>query len=190
MKRDTLEQLLDWCIERQVSLALEGQQLKVYGQPGAMTPELLEAIRARKPELLDWLRRQQRGSTAQAAVAALQPVPRDGTRHPLSYAQQRVWFIDRFEGSVHYNMAGAFRLRGAFDTALASQALRMVVERHEVLRTTFHEGEDGPWQRAGSADGFALAVSDLSTLDPAAQEEAVQAAMAADAAQPFDLRRS
>jgi len=187
MKRDTLEQLLDWCIERQVSLALEGEQLKVYGQPGAMTPELVDAIRARKPELLDWLRQQQRGSTGQAAAAALQPVPRDGARYPLSYAQQRVWFIDRFEGSVHYNMAGAFRLSGSFDTALANEALRTVVARHEVLRTTFHEGEEGPWQLVGNGDDFVLAVSDLSGMEADAQEQAVQAALAADAAKPFDL---
>src|SRR5262249_55583052 len=59
-------------------------------------------------------------------------------RLPLSYAQQRLWFIDRLEGgSAHYNIAAAMRLRGALEAGALERALRTVVTRHEALRTVF-----------------------------------------------------
>ena len=70
---------------------------------------------------------------------------RDGL--PLSYAQQRLWFIDRLEGgSSQYNISGAARVRGALDRNALAEALRTILERHESLRTNFREdgGKSGP----------------------------------------------
>ncbi|WP_284192698.1 AMP-binding protein, partial [Vibrio zhanjiangensis] len=60
------------------------------------------------------------------------------TALPLSYAQQRLWFIDRLEGgSVHYNMPGALRLSGKLDIAALEQSFKALYHRHESLRTCF-----------------------------------------------------
>ena len=56
---------------------------------------------------------------------------------PLSYSQERLWFIDQLEGSVQYHMPAAFQLTGTLNTATLANALRTIVNRHEVLRTVF-----------------------------------------------------
>ncbi|HVR06603.1 MAG TPA: SDR family NAD(P)-dependent oxidoreductase, partial [Thermoanaerobaculia bacterium] len=66
---------------------------------------------------------------------------------PLSFAQERLWFLDRLEpGSVAYNMPGAVRLSGPLEVSFLAASLRALVERHESLRTTFHDGALEPVQ--------------------------------------------
>ncbi|TKS96293.1 non-ribosomal peptide synthetase [Streptomyces lasalocidi] len=77
----------------------------------------------------------------------LRPQPRP-ERLPLSYAQQRLWFIHRFEGpSATYNIALALRMRGTLDASALRRAVHDVVERHESLRTVFGEADGQPYQR-------------------------------------------
>src|SRR5688500_2739660 len=72
------------------------------------------------------------------------PVERGG-RLPLSFAQERLWFIDRLEpGSAVYNMPMAWRLEGALDEAALQRSLGEIVRRHEVLRTVFAEVDGSP----------------------------------------------
>ncbi|XTZ13627.1 amino acid adenylation domain-containing protein [Micromonospora echinospora] len=67
---------------------------------------------------------------------------------PLSYAQRRIWFINRFEGqSSTYNIPLQLRFTGSLDTAALRSAFRDVMTRHEVLRTVFGEADGEPFQR-------------------------------------------
>ncbi|MBV6325446.1 non-ribosomal peptide synthetase [Duganella violaceipulchra] len=109
---------------------------------------------------------------------------------PLSWAQQRLWFLARLDpaGSMAYHMPAALRLRGALERAVLQATLDRVVARHESLRTSFADGADGPVQRIGAADsGFALAWRDLRGLGGQEQEAAVARIGADEACQPFDL---
>ncbi|MFD5825057.1 non-ribosomal peptide synthase/polyketide synthase [Lentzea sp. NPDC060358] len=82
---------------------------------------------------------------ARAGVRAITPRPE---RLPLSYAQQRLWFMHKLEGpSPTYNIRGAMRMEGELDRDALRQALVDVVTRHETLRTLFGEDTDGPFQR-------------------------------------------
>ena len=88
------------------------------------------------------------------------------TKISLSYGQRRLWTLDRIEQSAAtYNMPIALRLRGTIDTKALAQALRLIVERHESLRTLIVESESG--QPVGMvaetpAAQELLAVTDLS----------------------------
>ena len=76
-------------------------------------------------------------------IPALVPVERDGTALPLSYAQERLWFLAQLEGaSTTYTIPGAVEISGNLDIAALQQAIDTLVDRHESLRTTFptHEG--------------------------------------------------
>jgi amino acid adenylation domain-containing protein/non-ribosomal peptide synthase protein (TIGR01720 family) len=114
-----------------------------------------------------------------------------GAALPLSYAQQRLWFLQQLEpDSAAYNIASALRLAGQLDRPALEAAFQALVERHEVLRTTFagDDGDDGAvHQRIAAQAGVSLAVRDLRGVPP--QERLAQAhQMAAyEAARPFDL---
>lgn len=77
---------------------------------------------------------------AAAAIAAA-PVME---RYPLTHAQERMWLLSQLEDASHaYHISGALRLKGRPDTTAVQQALFMVIDRHESLRTIFHEEEGG-----------------------------------------------
>ncbi|UDM53201.1 non-ribosomal peptide synthetase [Cupriavidus sp. MP-37] len=121
---------------------------------------------------------------AEPAAAPAAPVP---AAAPLSFSQQRLWFLLQYEpGSTAYNQTRAFVLQGALDRRALQAALRAVVARHPALRTRFvaDDGAPGtlPRQVVEPAPAFALAEAPL-----AAGPEALQACIDAEAARPFDL---
>jgi len=122
------------------------------------------------------------GPTLVAGVAAA----------PLSFAQQRLWFLDRLEpGSAAYNLPALMRLAGPLRPEVLALALAEVVRRHAALRTTFEvpEGAADPVQVVHPLAGWNLPLLDLSALPPAQREaEAVRQAVA-EASRPFDLQR-
>ncbi|HEX2203309.1 MAG TPA: amino acid adenylation domain-containing protein, partial [Longimicrobium sp.] len=121
------------------------------------------------------------------AVVSLAPVARAGAL-PLSFAQERLWFLDQLErDSAFYNIPAALRLSGALDVGALERALGEVVRRHEALRTVFPEVDGAPVQAVAPFGGFALAVDDLSALGRAGREAEVRRRVAEDAARPFDL---
>ncbi len=122
-----------------------------------------------------------------ALTPALAPVPRAGDLL-LSFAQQRLWFLDQLEpGSLFNNIPTAIRLSGALDITALSRALDEIVRRHEVLRTTFSTAGGKPIQVIHPAAGVPLPVDDLSDLPADAQEDALRRHVQAEASRPFDL---
>ncbi|MGW0538412.1 amino acid adenylation domain-containing protein, partial [Streptomyces sp. NPDC003032] len=86
-----------------------------------------------------------RASAARSAVRRVEPRPE---RVPVSYVQQRLWFMNRVEGTrATYNVPLSLRLTGALDQAALTEAISDVVARHEPLRTVFGEDEQGPFQQ-------------------------------------------
>jgi amino acid adenylation domain-containing protein len=110
---------------------------------------------------------------------------------PLSFAQERLWFIDRLNpGSPVYNMPTALRLRGAFRPAVLAACLREILRRHESLRTHFEEREGIPRQVIEPVpQGFTVPLVDLSGLPPAVGRRAGHRLAREEARRPFDLAR-
>ncbi|HYG63278.1 MAG TPA: amino acid adenylation domain-containing protein [Thermoanaerobaculia bacterium] len=128
-------------------------------------------------------------SHAGSVAPPLVPVPRQGPL-PLSFAQQRLWFIDQLEpGSSLYNMPVALRLEGPLSRAVLERSLGEVVRRHETLRTVFAILDGSPVQEILPAASFELPVIDLSGLPEDGREETALALTADEAGRPFDLVR-
>ncbi|WP_280431713.1 non-ribosomal peptide synthetase [Nocardia brasiliensis] len=107
------------------------------------------------------------------ARPALEARPRP-ERMPLSYAQSRLWFINRFEpDSPAYNIPMVLRLRGPLDQDALAAALTDVVTRHESLRTIFPDEDGVPFQRV-LPTGMAGAHIDAVTVEPDGLDQAVQ----------------
>ncbi|MFJ4645801.1 amino acid adenylation domain-containing protein [Streptomyces bobili] len=100
--------------------------------------------------------------TAGAARPALAPAVRP-TRPPLSYAQRRMWVLNRLEGTAGaYHLPWTLRLTGPLDRKVLQAALNDVVARHEALRTVFPEADGEPYQRVlETAEAPLAAVGDL-----------------------------
>ncbi|HEX7242133.1 MAG TPA: amino acid adenylation domain-containing protein, partial [Longimicrobiaceae bacterium] len=109
---------------------------------------------------------------------------------PLSFAQQRLWFLDRLEpGSTAYNVPRALRLRGPLDAGVLGRVLAEIVRRHEALRTVFGEVDGGPVQTVHAAGAAPLAVVDLVGLPEDAREAQARRWVEEEARRPFDLER-
>ncbi|MCP4654143.1 MAG: amino acid adenylation domain-containing protein, partial [bacterium] len=126
-------------------------------------------------------------------LPALVPVPRKGNL-PLSFAQERLWFIDRMvtpgePGAVAYNIPAAIRLHGSLNVSLLVASLNAIVRRHESLRTTFREIDGRPVQVVAPSLEVVAPVVDLSALAQERQETRARELAAVEAARPFDLRR-
>jgi amino acid adenylation domain-containing protein len=122
-----------------------------------------------------------------AALPPVVPIARTGAP-PLSFAQERLWFIDRLEpGSAVYNIPVAWRLGGALDQAALERSLSEIVRRHEALRTVFAEVDGSPVQVIAPFGAFALPVEDLSGLGEAEREAALKERAGEEMRRPFDL---
>jgi amino acid adenylation domain-containing protein/FkbM family methyltransferase len=106
---------------------------------------------------------------------------------PLSFSQERLWFIDQLEGSVQYHMPVILRLRGLLDTSALSKALQGVVNRHEVLRTVIAEEEGSGYQQILSENSWELDITDGSTY--ASDSDKLQAYIISLTQAPFDLSK-
>jgi len=125
-----------------------------------------------------------------AAGAVEQRIPRRTTREPipLSFGQQRLWFLNQLEPeSPFYNEAKAIRLIGALDVEALRKALDKIVARHEVLRTNFVPVDGNPVQIVADSWILDLPVIDLKRCSDADRDVEVQRLLQATIERPFDL---
>src|SRR5262249_7854851 len=115
------------------------------------------------------------------------PVSRDKDL-PLSFAQQRLWFLDQYEpNSSVYNVPSALRLRGELNSSALEQSLNEIVRRHEALRTTFSMVEGEPVQVISPALRVSLSIEDLTNCPERSRQEKAQERVREEARRPFDL---
>jgi amino acid adenylation domain-containing protein len=124
------------------------------------------------------------------AAAPIVPVSRDNPL-PLSFAQQRLWFIDQFDpGSYAYNMPGAIKLEGALDVDVLERSFAEIHRRHGTLRTSFDVFEGDPIQVISPDAPFKLQLLDMSALPEADRPAFIRETGLSEAKRPFDLRES
>ena len=164
----------------------EGDQLRLRAEVGTLTPELQQKLREHKPEILKVLESEE---APRPRRPVLQAVARNGIL-PLSFAQQRLWFLDQFEpNSAVYNIPMALRLTGALDVAALQQSLNEIVRRHEAVRTGFRTVDDKPTQVIQPASALETPLVDLAERPELEREETALRLCDEEAQRPFDLKR-
>ena len=115
---------------------------------------------------------------------------RESNTFPLSFAQERLWYLDQFEpNNPVYNLSAAFRIAGRLNVDTLKQSLNEIINRHEALRTTFSSLDGQPIQIIAPARPLALPVVDLRELPEREREAQVQQLTTDAGRELFNLAR-
>ena len=141
------------------------------------------------PTIAQMAEKLRRGSQRRSAEPLISPVSRNDEL-PLSFSQQRLWFLDQLDpGNTAFNLTEAVELKGNLDVSALEATLNDLVQRHEVLRTTFHKNEKGmPVQVIAGESSFALQRIDLTDIPESSRDQEVKKRVAAEMQRPFDLQ--
>ena len=168
-----------------VGLWADGEHLRCNAPKAVLTPELSAELRDRKQDILAFL--SEANGAAYSTVRSLQRVSRDGDL-PLSFAQQRLLFLDQFEpNSALYNMSTALQVSGPLNVEALQESFNTIVSRHEVLRTTFTIVDGVPVQVIAHNRLAELNMIDLSHVSAAEREGEVLRLVKAEGSRPFNL---
>jgi amino acid adenylation domain-containing protein len=116
------------------------------------------------------------------------PAGKNTKEHPLSFAQERLWFLDRLEtGNPAYNIAFGIRIKGSLDTALLEASLQAVVQRHEALRTSFRTVNGRSLQVISPTVTIKLPSTDLASLSDEEREVNIKHISTEESRIGFDL---
>ena len=150
--------------------------------------DLAQRIASLSPEKRALLTQRLKKIRVETAQESAIPKREDPSTFPLSFAQQRMWFLDQYEpDSPFYNIAAALRLRGPLDVAALEQSLNEIVRRHEVLRAVFVTEKGHPVQVIVPELKLPLPIVDLQDLPEAEREAEALRLATEEAQQPFDL---
>lgn len=180
--RELLKELRD----NGIHIGLEGSNLKLRFDQPEVPQGLLSRLRLQKPEIIDYLR----NATATTTEDTLIPVlPSSDEGYPLSSSQYRLWMLDQLEnGLAAYNIHRQVELNGDYDVRAFTRAVYALLDRHEILRTSFRKDaahQVRQWITPGEELDFHITTTDLrGESDPMA---AARQLIAADINQPFDL---
>jgi amino acid adenylation domain-containing protein/non-ribosomal peptide synthase protein (TIGR01720 family) len=125
-------------------------------------------------------------TTRPAETSPLVPILREEDP-PLSFAQERLWLLDRLEGGAALNMAAGLHLSGDLDIPAMAAALSEVARRHEVLRTSFPAMDGIPWQAIAPPAPVLLSLVDLKGLPEGTRASEAERLRSESALAPFDL---
>ncbi|MBW4417923.1 MAG: amino acid adenylation domain-containing protein [Myxacorys californica WJT36-NPBG1] len=170
-----------------IQISVDGDKLRCNAPEGVLTSNLQREIRDRKVELVAFLHH---------AKTTLQPSefqrsPRRTSAPRLSFAQQRLWFLEQLvPGNAFYNIPTAMRLTGALNIVAVEQSFNEIVRRHETLRTRFRMQDAHPVQVIAPDIALSLPVVDLRSLRLEDQFAQVQTLAIAESQQPFDLAQA
>jgi amino acid adenylation domain-containing protein len=146
-------------------------------------------LSALEQTLLDCLLEEE-GVDVQYGPKPILSVQRPADRLPLSFGQERLWFLEQLiPGTAAYHIPEAFLIKGALNVALLERAFNEIVRRHEVLRTTFNAVNGLPSQNILKSLKLSLPLIDLRSLGDSQRDGHILRLASEQARRPFDLER-
>ena len=168
-----------------VEIVLNGDDLNVRIPKNQTTnKELIDQIRANKQAIIEVL---SNNLFVKKAHDTIHPADKSGiTFTPLSFSQERLWFIHQKEGSLQYHLTRKLLLNGSLNIAALEYAIKNVVKQHEILHTVILENDGQPYQQLIDPGSWSFQVVNLLANN---NEKAVDEAVAQQAGAAFDLER-
>ncbi|NML38920.1 amino acid adenylation domain-containing protein [Chitinophaga sp. G-6-1-13] len=149
---------------------------------------ILNKLRANKEHLVSYFSKHTPIENRSVADKGIQPYDRNVVKHvPLSFSQERLWFIDQLEGSISYHLPNILRLKGTLNREALAYAFQEIVNRHEVLRTVMTEEAGVAYQQVLDKGKWNIKVTD----DPIYKqnEKALEEYLRSLIEVPFDLQK-
>lgn len=180
----TTAQFLALLDRKHIHLQAREEHLVVNAPAGVLDDRLRAELRRRKADLLLLL-----GTAKEVSPKSpLLPVKRSG-RIPMTPTQQGIWLIDHFDpGNVAYNIPEAFLFSFSLDLELLQRSVDLLIARHEILRTSFHEEEGELYQTIAAEAHTEVGFTDLRSLSEAEATSKCRSLIREHARRPFDLR--
>ena len=178
-----IESLLIDLTDRGIEIWSEQGKLNVKAEKSLLTAEIVEVLKKSKPELLKHLNQVESSKNSVNTHQA-----EADSEAPLSFAQERLWFLEQFQGpSSTYHLQGTFKISGFLDHSLLQQSLRNIIQRHQILRTSFHELDGRAVQKTHDEVKFDIPVVDISHSSEAEHPSIIQQRLSEEVKKPFDL---
>ncbi|GAA6615701.1 aminotransferase class V-fold PLP-dependent enzyme [Scytonema sp. NUACC26] len=182
----TIKEFLSYLGSLNVKLWVEENRLRCSAPKDVLTPVIKAELAERKEDILAFIR-----NNNVALVADKQPI-RSVKRQenlPLSFAQQRLWFLVQLEpDSPFYNLPAAVRLQGQLNVEALQQSFNEIISRHEALRTNFQTKEGQAVAVIFEEKPLTLSIFDISELSASQQQAEVKQQAVQEAQKPFDLK--
>ncbi|MEG4517635.1 MULTISPECIES: amino acid adenylation domain-containing protein [unclassified Microcoleus] len=180
-----LVEFLSYLRSLDINIFVEDSRLRCNAPEGIITPELRAEISQRKAEIISFLKAANR--TSSFTPTQIVPMGRDGNL-PLSFAQQRLWFLDQLvPNNPFYNVPAALRLTGSLNFSALQQTFNEIVRRHEALRTTLAVVSGQPVQRIAAAFHLPINVVDLRNLPKESRQTEANRLTTQEAQRSFSL---
>ena len=145
-------------------LSVDGERLRINAPRGALSSALSARIAKHKKALIKFLCRAKAPLETDSSAI---PHVADDVPTPLSFAQERLWFLEQLEpGRAVYNLSRALCIDGLLQVEALEASFNRIVGRHEALRTKFVEGGGRPFQVIAPHQRLRLKAIDLSMDSP------------------------
>jgi amino acid adenylation domain-containing protein len=169
-----------------IHISVQDDRLACSAPKGILNAELTAELKARKPEILEFLRTSAHSSVSNTPIV---PAHRDGQLTP-SLAQQRLWFLEQFDqDSTAYNMPFGLRFRGVLDQDALRRGFQEVIRRHEILRTRLINVNGVPKGTVQPASDWNLEVRSLLETPALQREDELKRIVDEEVRRKFDLTR-
>ncbi|MFW0738273.1 MupA/Atu3671 family FMN-dependent luciferase-like monooxygenase [Flavobacterium sp. T12S277] len=181
-------QFLNYLAEENISVQLADDNLAISYTAEEISEVVLQQIKVRKAEIVDYLKQQQQQENKTEASIPLAPA--DLNYYPLTPSQTRSWIVSHNWGDNYaYNMSKSFQFEGELDRSALEKASQKLISRHESLRTVFAENESGEicqWIKSTEELNFKISHIDFRGQDTS--EERLVKFMKEERGIPFELQ--
>lgn len=169
-----------------VRLHLEDEKLRLNAPKGSLTAELQAELKASAPELIKLLRSMTKPD-GRTQAAPMKRVERTEWM-PLSFAQQRIWFLQQLDpASTAYNLLGVLRIEGDLNEDVLERSLKGVLLRHEALRTCFVQRDGSPYTKISDGEEWTMQRHTLKSQPDERREKALWRYVDTVVQQPYNL---
>lgn len=174
---NSLQQLLNELEALDVTVSVVDNELRCVGPAERLNDELVARLKSNRDALIEYL---EEADWQQSRSA-------DANKIPLSFAQQRLWFMQQLtgdDGAFHITLN--LKIEGFLDITALEQALNSVVGRHEILRTRYPAENGNPWQEIASPPTLSIVTEH--PIDDTSPEQQIAEFISTSARLPFDLQ--